>query len=155
MASKTVTHFYNEIVFLAAKIGELGLPDQFIEAARTKKEERIEELLDQCEAKYPELWERLLRLYEEYEEAEEPEIFSEEETGEYYKYNPEEIHPLNLCFILMFSEGNMSDVDIFAQDYWRYLSVTLLEKGYKEIGKEVEDASITSLNYNLLRAYGH
>ena len=153
MASKTVTHFYNEIVFLAAKIGELGLPDQFIEAARTKKEESIEEILYKYEAKYPELWERLLKLYEDYEQAEEPQIFSE--TEEYYKYNPEEVHPLNLCFILMLSEGDMTEVDIFAEDDWRYLSAALLEKGYKEMSKEVDEASICSLTYNLMRAYGN
>lgn len=154
MVSKTATYFYNEIVFLAAEIGKLGLPDKFIEAARTKSKERLEDLLDQCEAKYPQLWERLLKLYEDYEEAEEPEIFSEEGNGEYYKYNPEEIHPLNLCFILMFSEGNMADVDVFAQDYWAYLSVALLKRGYKEMAKEVDEASISSLTYNLMRVYG-
>lgn len=154
MASKTITHFYNEIVFLAAKIGEFGLPSKFIEAARSKSWERIEEILDQSEVEHPELWERLLNLYSDYEEAGEPAIFSAEGNGECYQYNADEIHPLNLCFILMFSEGDMADVDIFAENYWEYLSTALLEKGCKEMAVEVNEASVTSLAYNLMRIYG-
>lgn len=148
MASKTATHFYNEIVFLAAEIGKLGLPDQFIEAARTKSKERLEDLLDQCEAKYPQLWERLLKLYEDYEEAGEPKIFSEEGFD---LYNPEEIDPINLCFVMMLSEGNMTDTDLFED--WESLTGALFEKGYIEMAMETHEASISSLTYNLMRAY--
>lgn len=154
MPSETVTHFYNEIAVLAAKIGELNLPKQFIKAAKTRKRERIEELLDQSEAKYPELWARILKMYEKYREEGEPPIFSEEGNGEYYKYNPKEIHPLNLCFIFMFSEGNMTELDVFAEDYWEYLSIVLRKKGYRKLAKEVNEAPISSLSYNLMRAYG-
>lgn len=154
MPSETVTHFYNEIAGLAAKIGELKLPKQFIKAAKTRKRERIEVLLEQSEAKYPELWARLLKLLEEYEEAGEPQIFSKDGKEGYYKYNPQKIHPINLCFIFMFSEGNMTDVDVFAGNDWEYLSFSLLERGYIKMAKEVHKASLCSLSYNLMRVYG-
>jgi len=151
--NETITHFYNEIVFLTAKIGELGLPNMFIQAAKKQDETAITVAFGQFQLEQFELWTRMCNLYQDYVRAKGPVIFGSEQTEEYYKYNPDEIDPLNLCFLLMFSKYDMSDWEVFGEKGWEILSEALLEKGHVEMSNLAKITAIGSLEENLMEAF--
>lgn len=152
MPSETIKHFYEEIKFLAAEVGQLGLPEKFIEAAKAQSEYQITEIFEEFKEDNPELWERFSKLYEDYNEESRPKIFCDYDCKAFYRYNPTEVDPLNLCFVFMFSEGVMCDNYVFKD--FRILASALEEEGQEELAEYILwEQALGTLVYDLMRAF--
>jgi len=151
MISETIKHFYEELKFLCNEIERLKLPGKFIEAARQQNEEMIEELFSEFKQNNLELWERFSKFYEEYEKENSPIIFDNGGNDEdCYIYNPNEINPVSLSFVLMFSECKINDGEIF----WDYCILQApLRKELPELAYHMENSNLDHVVYDLLRAF--
>ena len=145
MASKTIKYYYEEIKFLAAKIGELGLVDEIIEAAKERNKKKLEEVFDKFKEDNPKVWDRLFKFYEE---PDIPMIFAIdsdlEENEEIFIYDPAIINPLNLCVMLGLSDCYIDETDIFED--WRIFQRELCNIGQEELADYLSDNTISVLD---------
>ena len=142
-------YFLNEIKQLSSKIGRLGLAQDFINI-KNEKNMRLRNLrahylnfkLKFCHYK---VWKRMSELYKDYKALDQPTLFLNDESnkGNYeeihkklYKYNPEEIDPINLWVLCMFSEAEMREIDLFV-DKTEYQEI-LREYGYPELAEYLD-----------------
>lgn len=144
MATEKVQHLYEEIRELTSQIGELGLPEFFMERAKTIMDpswleedgnfsvegaDLYEEALTQeLMNKAPELYTRMQSFFGEYNEAEDPDadespvycevIFDSEpwDDPDLVKYDPNEVDPINLCFLIVFGYGAISHYELFMNE---------------------------------------
>jgi len=133
MSGGRAQEFYEEIKFIAAEIGVRDIPPRFIEVAKEKDEEKLNELFEGFKEENSDLWERMQNLYSEYEASGRPTIF---DVGDFI-YDPTEINPINLCFIFLFSNEVMDDYDTFAE--CKVLQEYLNDYNYPEIAKYLEE----------------
>lgn len=130
MATEKVQHLYEEIRELSRQIGELGLPEFFMERAKTIMDpswleedgnfsaegaDLYEEALTQeLMNKAPDLYTRMQNFFDEYTLET---IFDSEpwDNPDLVKYDPYEVDPINLCFLLVF--GNGVDTDDLFKEY--------------------------------------
>ena len=150
MPSEAIKNFYREIMLLSAKIGELRLPIKFIDAAKKKDKVKIKEIMEQSKKKYPELWWRLSKFYETYKNENHPVIFGDKDSDEYYKYDSSKINSLNLCFIIMFSQGMINESEIFT-DFKILQNELSIE--CPELARVMSWTYIDTLEYPLIKAF--
>ena len=132
MSGGKVQEFYEEIKFIAAEIGVRDIPARFIEVAKKKDEEKLNELFEAFKEENSDLWERMENLYSEYKAEGSPTIF---DVGDHL-YDPTEINPINLCFVFLFSNDVMDDCDTFVE--YGVLQQYLNDYNYQEIAKYLE-----------------
>lgn len=150
MPSEAIKHFYKEIKFLSAKIGELRLPVKFIEAAKKKDKVKIKEIMEQSKKEHPELWQRLSKFYERYKNENNPVIFGDKDSEEYLKYDSSKINPLNLCFIIMFSQGILNESELFSDFKILQNELRIECPGLAEV---MSWTYIDTLEYPLIKAF--
>lgn len=150
MPREAIRHLYREIKTLSAKIGELRLPVKFIEAAKERNKLKIRAIMDQFKKENPELWYRFSKFYERYKKENHPVIFGDEDSEEYFKYDPSKINALNLCFIIMFSQGIINESEMFSD--FRILQRALKNEcpGLAEV---MSWTYIDTLEYPLIKAF--
>jgi len=150
MATAKVQHLYDEIREITQQIGELGLPAYFMERIKTAidpswlnekgnftdnggEEQLIALLNGELKGKSPELYEKMQAFFEEYneEDPENPELrytevifqSSSEDDPDLIRYNPDEIDPINLCFLMVFGDCAVEEDDLFMdyEDFYPYV----------------------------------
>ena len=132
-----IQEIYEEIEDLANKIGGLGLPEKYIKAAKNLEPEKGHDILQEDYEKFmektdPKLKKRLEQLFEKYQEVGSPNIFGKG----LIPYNQTKINPMNLCFIFIFSEGDMNEVLLFKD--FKEFSSSLKNKGYEKFAEYEE-----------------
>lgn len=150
MASVVTKYFYNEIEYLARKIGELGITENLIELAKAKDSEKIEKISDEFYAKYPEEYARLLELYLDYNERDFPTIFDGDEYNIFKKYDKEKIKIIDLICLCALSDGRMSPDNMFLDEDVLYEA--LEEAGYNQLVEYIQEKDLDSLKA-LLEAF--
>lgn len=151
MPSEKIQDYFNGIKEFAEEIGKRDLPLKYIETARKNDKQKLEELTDQFTSENPELWRKMCKLFDRYEEDKKPIIFGDgtECDGEdVCEYDPEEIEPNNLWLIFIFSGGCMDDYELFSDcELFR----VMLEEVQPEIARYLEEDSLHSFD-NLIEA---
>lgn len=148
MPSETINHLYEEIKHLATEIYWLDLPEKFIEAARKQNREKVEELFEEFKENNPELWKRFSEFYGEYEEKGKPRIFAEK-GKDYFNYDSSQINPISLCFIFIFSNNIIDEMDAFKED-WEVLRNALHRESQNEIANLMKQTSICGFDELML-----
>lgn len=140
MASEKIQKYLEDIKFLATEIGDLELPEKFIEVAKENDKQKLEELGEQFIEENPELWRKMCEVFDKYEDDKKPIIFGDgaelDDKEDVVEYNPEEIAPNNLWLIFIFSGGCMDDYELFSDcELFRIM----LEEVQPEIAKYLEE----------------
>ena len=95
------------------------------------------------------MWIRIATLYKDYVEYGQPTIFLNDETNKKYylekykklfKYDPDEIDPINLWVLFMFSDLKMRETSLFVKG--RGFQEILKEKGYPELAEYLDEYCI-------------
>lgn len=152
MASQKIQAYFDGIKEIAEEIGKLDLPLKYIETAKGKDKQKLEELADQFTLENPELWRKMCELFDKYEDDKKPIIFGDDlgisNEEDVCEYNSEEIDPNNLWLIFIFSGGCMDDYELFADcELFR----VILEEVQPEIAKYLEANHLHSFE-NLIEA---
>ena len=124
-------YFYKEIKSLTNAIGEAGLPQKLFEVAKKADIVELMKVVEEFEEKHPDICSSLHEFYSDYRNNEYPEIFTDdpEYDEKRFGYDPEEINPENLCALLAFSQGALSDSDLF-------LFAGVFEEAVRKYGQE-------------------
>lgn len=157
-------YFLKEIKQLSSEIGRLGLAQDFINI-KNEKNNRLRNLraryldfkLRFCHYK---VWVRMSELYKIYKDLKQPELFLNLESDqansqqeihkELYKYDPNEIDPINLWVLCMFSNAEMREIDLFV-DKAEYQQI-LREYGYSDLADYLDCFVI---NFRTYMYYGN
>ena len=155
MKTETKTHFYNQIKTFCNEIGQLNLPSKFIKAAKGKDAENmILQIFEEFKQENSELWEKMTEFYQIYPKLRDPHIFYGEYTEQgkekgLFKYDPKEIHPINLAFLFILGEGVVEDDDMF-ENYIDF--VVEIEKVEPKLGTFITESYLDDLS-SLKRAF--
>ena len=152
MPSQKIQAYFDGIKEIAEEIGKLNLPLKYIETAKGRDKQKLEELTDQFTLENPELWRKMCELFDKYEDDKKPIIFGDgleiSDEEDVCEYNSEEIDPDNLWLIFIFSGGCMDDYELFADcELFR----VILEEVQPEIAKYLEENHLHSFK-NLIEA---
>ena len=149
-------YFCKEIKELSSEIGRIGLGQDFINLKNEKdfrcKKIRAFYMKVKLKIFHFITWRRMATLYKDYAEYGKSTLFLNDESDsinkhwhwnihkELYIYDPEEIDPINLWVLCLFSNLKMCEGDLFAErDEFKEI---LKEKGYTELAKYLEGYAI-------------
>ena len=149
-------YFCKEIKELSSEIGRIGLGQDFINLKNEKdpKCKKIRAFYMKVELKVFHFmtWRRIATLYKDYVEYGKPTLYLNDESDsinknwhwnihkELYIYDPDEIDPINLWVLCLFSNLIMCEGNLFAErDEFKEI---LKEKGYPELAKYLDGYAI-------------
>lgn len=143
---------FKEIRSIVEKITELGLPKIFIEAAKGKTKEEMEDFIKKFKEEHPcSLWKEMDDFYENYSSCQFQVFYVPEEGIENPEntilYNPDEINPISLCILTTLSDETANDNDLFG-DYYETPPISKYVKEYGEytLGEFLEEYFLDSID---------
>lgn len=145
-----IKYYYKEVKFLANELSKCGLPKKLLEALKAGNEEKFFEIANEFQEDLHSSWGDIQDFYEDYIRDGCPEIF-DEAGHKRFCYDPEEIAPDAIIVLLIFSEYDVTEKDLF---FDRKIFIDALEKyGYTEIVNYMKTNSDIGDYEDLFRAY--
>ena len=150
MQNTIIRYYYKEVRFLAKELSKSGLPKKLFKAIKAGNEEKFLEIANEFQEDLHGPWAEMRDFYEEYERDGCPEIF-DEACHKRFCYDPEEIAPDAIIVLLIFSEYDVTEKDLF---FDRKIFIDALEKyGYTEIANYMKTNSSIGDIEDLFSAY--
>lgn len=136
MSDKKVEYFYFKIKYVCKEMERIGLSQKIICAAKKEQKDEVIQIFEQFKLDNKELWNKISKLYIDYQYERRPVIFRSEknpiEDKGLFRYNPSKINPLNLIILFAMSNGKLYEKHVWREDS-EVLSQVFADKGYSSI----------------------